>query len=135
MKMYFLCRKEDVSGTSGTGHIAQVAEFDDGVVVVRWVAEMNAAGVASTTVFNSLGDVLRIHGHEGRTGVDLVVDSERVQQLENSVTSLRECLRSALETLKLHGLRLPPCPLPLPDLLAPECTADGELIGGKEAPR
>jgi hypothetical protein len=74
MKIYRLCRKEDVSGTSGTGNIAEVAEFDDGSVVVRWIASMNAAGVASTTVFNSLADLLKVHGHEGRTYVETVFD-------------------------------------------------------------
>lgn len=76
MKMYRLCRKEDVSGTSGTGYIAQIAEFDDGTVAVRWVGSMNASGVASTTVFNSIDDVVRVHGHNGRTVIELVFDDK-----------------------------------------------------------
>ena len=77
MKFYYLCRKEDVSGTSGTGHVAEVAEFDDGTVVVHWPRDRNAAGVVSTTVFNSIDDVLTVHGHDGKTDVELVYDTNR----------------------------------------------------------
>ena len=70
MRFYYLWRKEDVSRTSGTGHMAEVTEFDDGAVVVRWLALSNATGVASTIVFNSLDDLLRVHRHEGRTVVN-----------------------------------------------------------------
>jgi hypothetical protein len=107
MRMYYLCRKEDVSGTSGTGHIAELAEFDDGAVVVRWVAEMNAVGVASTTVFESINDLLKVHGHEGRTHVDLVLDSNRSAELESTVEALRKQLDAAIEMLEAHGLSLP----------------------------
>jgi hypothetical protein len=104
MRMYYLCRKEDVSGTSGTGHIAEVAEFDDGSVVVRWIGSMNMSGVTSTTVFSSLADLRKIHGHEGRTDVELVLDGERVKELEATVETLRGCLRQAAEMLQQNGL-------------------------------
>lgn len=48
MRFYYRCLKEAVSHASGTGHVAEVAEFDDGAVVVRWLASKNATGVAST---------------------------------------------------------------------------------------
>ena len=83
MKLYYLCRKEDVSQTSGTGQVAEVAEFDDGTVAVRWPASMNATGVASTTIFNSLEDLLRVHGHEGRTVAELVVDTGETDHFES----------------------------------------------------
>jgi len=95
MKAYFLCRREDVSGTSGTGHVAQVAEFDDGTAVVRWIASMNAVGVASTTVFNSVDDLLKVHGHDGKTGLHLLFDSGRVEELETEVAALRKALDGA----------------------------------------
>ena len=104
MRMYYLCRNEDVSGTSGIGHIAEIAEFDDGSVVVRWIGTMNRTGITSTTVFSSMEDLLKIHGHEGRTGVELVLDSARIQELEATVDSLRECLRNATELLAQHGV-------------------------------
>jgi hypothetical protein len=67
VKTFYLRRNEDVSGKSGTGRIAQVAEFDDGVVVVHWNGDSTKAGIASTEVFNSLDDMMKVHGHEGRT--------------------------------------------------------------------
>lgn len=113
MRFYYLCRKDDVSGTSGTGRVAQVAEFDDGAVVVRWVASMNAAGVPSTTHFASIDDMLRIHGHQGRTVVDLVVDTDHLPDTSPKSPSesgrIRpedECfMRLALAQAKIGGRR------------------------------
>ena len=89
MRLYHLCRKEDISGTSGTGQVAEVAEFDDGTAVVRWMRDRNAAGVASTTVFNSLDDVLKVHGHEGRTTAELIVDTDQLRRLQGTADQLR----------------------------------------------
>ena len=33
MGMYYLCRRDGVSGKSGTGRMVQVAEFNDGTAV------------------------------------------------------------------------------------------------------
>ena len=85
MKFYYLCRKEDVSHISGTGHVAEVAEFSDGTVAVRWLAAKNAAGVASTAVFDSLADLLKVHGHEGRTIAEPIVDGGHVCGAEERV--------------------------------------------------
>ena len=125
MRMYYLCRTEDISGTSGTGHIAQVAEFDDGTVAVRWIAGMNAAGVESTTIFNSLSDLLKVHGHEGRTCVEPVLDGERVRELESDLQRLRECLTSAVAVLKENGIRLPEELASLPDSVCVSPAAGG----------
>jgi hypothetical protein len=56
---------------------------------------MNAVGVASTTVFNSVDDLLRVHGHQGRTGVHLVLDGGRVEEWEPEVAALRKGLDCA----------------------------------------
>jgi hypothetical protein len=90
MKAHFLCRREDVSGTRP---VAQAVEFDDGTVVVRWIAAMNAVGVASTTVFNSVDDLLKVHGHQGKTGLDLLLDSRQMEALQAEVEALRTELR------------------------------------------
>ena len=73
MKAYHLRRDHDVSGKSGTGHIAQAVEFDDGTVVVHWSGDKTKAGVASTEVFSSIADMLKVHGHEGRTVLETIV--------------------------------------------------------------
>lgn len=100
MKTYFLCRNEDVSNTSGTGRIAEAVEFDDGTLVVRWISGMNATGVSSTTVFNSLADMLKVHGHQGRTVLEVDLDRDRVNRLERS-------FRRAIEMLRANGIEIP----------------------------
>ncbi|GEM_PF-2782769 len=107
MKFYFLCRKEDVSHTSGTGHVAEIAEFDDGAVVVRWLASSNATGVASTSIFSSLDDLLRVHGHEGRTVAEPAVDGERILQLERKCRQMEQSLAEAVALLERHGIPVP----------------------------
>ena len=67
MRVYYLRRHEDVSGNSGCGRVAQVAEFDDGTTVLHWNLGANKSGVASTEVFSSVSDLLRVHGHDGRS--------------------------------------------------------------------
>jgi len=67
MKTYYLRRHEDVSGNSGCGRVAQVAEFDDGAAVLHWNGGANTSGVSSTELFASVSDLLRVHGHEGRS--------------------------------------------------------------------
>jgi hypothetical protein len=79
MKTYYLCRSEDVSGKSGTGRVAQVAEFDDGAAVLHWSANTNSCGVSSTEVFASIEDLLKVHGHEGRTILEPIAPAKQPQ--------------------------------------------------------
>lgn len=76
MKVYYLRRHEDVSGKSGCGRVAQVAEFDDGAAVLHWTLGANSTGVASTEVFASVADLLRVHGHEGRSVLEPISEEE-----------------------------------------------------------
>ena len=80
MKTYYLRRDEDVSGNSGCGRVAQVAEFDDGTAVLHWNLGANQSGVSSTEVFASIDDLLRVHGHEGRSVLESVQSAEPVAQ-------------------------------------------------------
>ena len=57
MKTYYLRRHEDVSGNSGCGRVAQVAEFDDGAAVLHWNSGANTSGVSSTELFASVSDL------------------------------------------------------------------------------
>lgn len=65
MRNFELHRTEDPSGISGTGVVAEIVEFSNGKCCVAWDGTL--AGVASVIVYDSLGDVERIHGHEGRS--------------------------------------------------------------------
>ena len=79
MRTYYLRRDEDVSGNSGCGRVAQVAEFDDGTAVLHWNRGANASGVASTEVFSSVSDLLRIHGHNGRSVLEPIDTEDAVE--------------------------------------------------------
>lgn len=62
MRLFKLVRNEDYSGVSGTGEVAEGVEFSDGQCVMRWQTE-----IPSTAIYNSIQDLVSIHGHEGRT--------------------------------------------------------------------
>lgn len=85
MRMYYLRRHEDVSGNSGCGRVAQVAEFDDGAAVLHWNRGANTSGVASTEVFNSVSDLLRIHGHDGKSVLE-PIENENNEEIYEAVT-------------------------------------------------
>lgn len=70
--MFYLVRKEDESGVSGTGRVAQGFVFDNGKVTVTWLSEH-----PSTTVYDNIGEVRAIHGHEGKTEVVFDPDWKR----------------------------------------------------------
>ena len=67
MRRFLLDRKEDVSGMSGTGMVAEGVVFGDGTCALRWTAEYK-----STAVYDSLSDLIMIHGHDGKTVVRLI---------------------------------------------------------------
>jgi hypothetical protein len=65
-RRFHLERLEDVSGVSGTGIVAWGVRFFDGRVALRWCA----AHVPNTTTFyDSIRHVQRIHAHGGRTRI------------------------------------------------------------------
>jgi hypothetical protein len=67
MRKFNLVREEDATGVSGTGIVAQGVIFDDETVAMRWLT-----ATASTAIYDSLVDVITIHGHGGRTRVDIL---------------------------------------------------------------
>lgn len=68
-----LIRHEDVSGISGTGVVAYGVQFPDGTLVLRWDTK-----VRSTTVYDSLEDLIEITGHGGRTTVELLDEMDEL---------------------------------------------------------
>lgn len=61
--LYWWFRSVDETGMSGKGFVAQVAVFEDGRAVMRWLKARNAAGVQSFTVYESVSDLIHVHGH------------------------------------------------------------------------
>ena len=47
-------------------HVAQVAVFEDGSAVLRWLKNRNTAGVSSTVCYDSIRDLVWVHGHGDR---------------------------------------------------------------------
>lgn len=68
MKNFRFFRKEDVSGVSGTGYVAEGVQFASGKVAISFYP-VAPTYVASVMVFNSIDEVERIHGHDGKTEI------------------------------------------------------------------
>lgn len=67
--LYWWVRDLDETGMSGAGRVAQVAVFEDGSAVLRWLAARNTAGVGSSAFYDQLRDLIYVHGHgDKRTG-------------------------------------------------------------------
>lgn len=64
MRLFQLHREVDASGVSGTGIVAEGAEFTNGTCVLVWLTE-----VTSTGIYPNIKNIETIHGHEGRTRV------------------------------------------------------------------
>lgn len=64
MRIFQLDRKEDVSGVSGTGIVAEGVQFSNGKVVISWLSENT-----SIAVYDSLEMAMNVHCHGGKTMV------------------------------------------------------------------
>ena len=67
VRRFYLMRNQDVSGTSGVGVVAFGVEFHDGTAVLRW-----NTSTSSTAIYNSVEDIIEIHGHGGATTVEWI---------------------------------------------------------------
>ena len=64
MKRFVLRRHEDVSGTSGTGVVAEGVQFSNGSISLHWISQYESVEqVANIAV------VEEIHGHGGKTEI------------------------------------------------------------------
>lgn len=64
MRTFKLVRREDFSGVSGTGEVAEGVEFNNGKCVMCWDTL-----TSSIAIYENVHDLVAIHGHEGRTFV------------------------------------------------------------------
>ncbi len=65
MPRFHLRRLEDETGISGTGLVTNGIEFDDGSVIMSW-----NTSTTSVSLYASMEDVIKIHGHQGKTVVE-----------------------------------------------------------------
>lgn len=63
-RRFHLVRKEDASGISGVGIVAQGVEWSNGFVSMSWLTP-----ISSVCVYTSIHSVEAIHGHDGRTEI------------------------------------------------------------------
>ena len=81
-RRFELVRDEDVSGTSGTGVVAVGVEYPDGAVHMQWRNAVNddletdSNGCAFKPAPDGLAATKEIHGHDGRTSVRFLDETE-----------------------------------------------------------
>ena len=66
-RRFFLLRREDVSGVSGTGYVAEGVAFHNGLVALTWYSRW-----PSVVLYQSLQDMEDVHGHGGRTTIQWI---------------------------------------------------------------
>ncbi len=71
MRRFNLERKEDESGVSGIGLVAQGIEFDTGEIAMCWLTSTSSIGI-----YHNIKAVQAIHGHGGATIVVWVDDDD-----------------------------------------------------------
>jgi len=64
MKRFQLRRVVDATGVSGTGVVAEGIMFSNGACALHWLTQVSSIGY-----YNSIDDLIYIHGHEGATKV------------------------------------------------------------------
>ena len=64
MRLFYLCRKEDESGVSGTGIVAEGVEFTNGQCAMHWLTRFS-----SISIYPTMKELINIHGHDGKTVV------------------------------------------------------------------
>jgi len=66
-RRFVLYRREDVSGLSGEGIVAEGVQFSNGKCALSWLGPLT-----SVVVYDDIEVVRKVHGHDGKTEVRLV---------------------------------------------------------------
>jgi hypothetical protein len=67
LKRFKLLRKEDESGVSGTGYVAEGIQFSNGKCILSWLTRVTSLGV-----YDTVEQLEHIHGHGGKTIVEWI---------------------------------------------------------------
>lgn len=102
MRRFYLYRKEDATGMSGTGRVAEGCEFENGFVAWTWLSPLS-----SMTISPSISVVEKLHTHNGKHDTRIVwVDDmhedveEKAQELKQKKKELEEKLEELDEKLE-----------------------------------
>lgn len=85
MRRFYLQRKEDPTGMSGIGRIADGIEFDNGQVAMTWKKEF-----PSVTVFQSISTVEKLHTHRGIDPTHIVWVDDLHENIEAKGSKLKQ---------------------------------------------
>ena len=64
LKEFHLVRIEDIHGNSGIGIVARGVILPSGRCALEWIT-----GELTETIFESIEQIERLHGHNGRTNI------------------------------------------------------------------
>jgi len=67
LRRFKLVRAKDVSGTSGTGVVAEGVEYSNGRVSISWISQLECCGN-----YANVKTLLGVHGHEGATEIEWI---------------------------------------------------------------
>lgn len=81
-RVFYLQRKTDLTGISGTGVVAWGVQFPDGVVALRWTSR-----TPTSVVFHDAGieSVRAVHGHGGDTEIVFLDGGVELQDADEDV--------------------------------------------------
>jgi hypothetical protein len=84
-RRFALVRHIDYTGVSGVGVVAYGVVFSDGQVALRWCSDHPA-----TSLWNSIDDLLAVHGHGDGTSVQWIDDAaDRLNEVAESISAPR----------------------------------------------
>lgn len=69
LRHFYLMRDEDISGSSGMGKVAEAFVSENSKVALFWLV-----APFSTQIYDSVDDLKKIHGHDGRTRLEPATD-------------------------------------------------------------
>lgn len=64
VKIFYLMRHVDATGTSGTGVVAIGCQLPSGTCVMEWTSYHTSLGI-----YRNINDVVSLHGHSGNTDI------------------------------------------------------------------
>lgn len=71
---FLLVRTEDETGVSGEGIVAEGVQFTNGQCVMSWLTEFT-----SVAVYPNAEEIVKIHGHDGRTTISWCTDDDAIE--------------------------------------------------------
>lgn len=74
MIRFLLVREEDETGVSGEGIVAEGIRFTNGQCVLSWLTEYT-----SVAVYPNAEEIIKIHGHDGRTTIAWCTDDDAIE--------------------------------------------------------